>query len=189
MKQTIHYVSSNTGKYIETTRFLASYAPTIELVHYPAKLDELQELDEKEVLGHKAHQAWELVHKPLLVDDAGCYFQAYPRFPGTLAKPVLDTLGYEGVAFLTAHNDKTTFFTGLAYVDAIDNIHFFRGVTEGRVVPDSVLKVHYSFKFYSHFIPENQTETLTELWDNADAWHYFPRVRALKQFADWLQKQ
>lgn len=184
---TIYYVSSNEGKYLEVTRFLDEYAPFIKLYHHKIELDELQSLDEKEVLRHKAEQAWNVLKKPLLIDDAGCYLHAYPRFPGTISKPVFETLGYEGIARLTAEDKRVEFYAGMVYVDEYGALHYFRGSTQGHMVSDQGVPIPFTFGFYKYFQPEGLSLTYAQLWDDSKAWKYFGRVKAAQQFADWLK--
>lgn len=188
-KYSLYYVTSNEGKYREAYRFLQEYAPSIDLIQHTIELEELQSLNEQEVLKHKALQARNSLKKPLLIDDAGLYLNAYPRFPGTLAKPVLDTLGYKGIASLTAKDDQVEFFVGIAYVDALGTIHYFRGSTQGHIILQALGPVHYSFQFYAHFKPDNFSKTYAEIWNDSSMRHLFARVRALKYFVDWLNKQ
>ena len=109
MPHEIYYVTSNTGKFEEARRFFELYIPSLVLKHYKIELDELQDLDEKAVLKHKAAQAWALLQKPLLVDDSGFYLQAFPHFPGTFAKPVMKSLGFD--SFKSIISDAIFFFS------------------------------------------------------------------------------
>ncbi len=183
----IYYVSSNEGKFFEVTRFLNEYAPFIKLHHHKLELDELQSLDEKEVLRHKAEQAWCKLQKPLLIDDAGCYFHAYPRFPGTISKPVFDSLGHEGLYKLAAEDNRVEFYVGMVYVDEQGAMHYFRGSTQGYYVSKPDVPAPYSFGFYRYFQPEGLSLTYAQLWNDPTAWKYFGRVKAARQFADWLK--
>ncbi len=184
----IYYVTSNQGKYVETQRFLARYAPEIDLQQHILELDELQLLDEQEVLKHKAHQAWQALRKPLLIDDAGIYLHAFPKFPGTLTKPTINSLGYKGIEILTACDKGVEFYVGMTFVDEQGDMHYFRGVVQGKAAFDEPLaQAPYRFDFYARFQPEGADKTLAEMWDDPASWHYFGRVRAAQAFADWLR--
>jgi XTP/dITP diphosphohydrolase len=183
----ILYVSSSEGKYVEITRSLKVYAHNLLLEHYQIELEEIQSLDERNVLRHKAAQAWKLLQRPLLIDDAGCYLHAYPKFPGTIAKPVLDTLGYKGLFRLTEEDNQVEHYVGLVYVDHDGCFHYFRGATQGHLVPEKGVPAPYTFNFYKHFQPEGLQQTAAEIWADPNFWSYFARVKVAQQFADWFQ--
>jgi len=185
--QEICYVTGNEGKVVETTRFLATYAPSIKLRVVNTHLEELQTLDEHEVIVYKARQAWEKLQQPLLVDDAGFYLYAYPKFPGVLTKPVIESLGFEGLYKLTAEDNRLEIYAWIVYVDKNGKMEYFHGSTKGRLVPSvGVDKAPYRFYFYTCFQPEGFNKTYAELWDDENARESFFRVRAVKKFANWF---
>jgi len=85
----IFYVTGNTGKFNEVKDFADRVFSEIDLKQYHVELSEQQILDQRTIAVSKAMQAWEVIKQPLLVDDAGFFFEKYPKFPGTLSKPVL----------------------------------------------------------------------------------------------------
>lgn len=188
--QEIYYVTSNEGKFVEVQRFLAEYAPQITLKGYLLDLEELQLTDENAVLKHKALSAWKAIEQPLLVDDAGIYLQAYPKFPGTLTKPVLNSLGYKGIYELARHDNRTYYYVGLAFVQDETNIHYFRAETAGYIIqPKGPVSYPYTLEFYAHFYPEKSSKSLAQLWNDQSSWIMSPRVKVSKQFADWLAQK
>lgn len=57
-----------------------------ELEHVALSLDEIQSLDPAEVITHKAKQAYELVHQPVLVDDVSMWLDTLNGLPGPMIK-------------------------------------------------------------------------------------------------------
>ena len=86
MKKTIHYVTGNQGKFQEVNYFIQTNTKNIELIQFDAQIPEIQTLDQKTVAMDKAIKAWEIVQKPLIVDDSAIYFKKYNKFPGTFFK-------------------------------------------------------------------------------------------------------
>ena len=190
MPHEIYYVTSNQGKFEEARRFFELHAPAISLKQLKVELDELQDLDEQIVLRHKALQAWNLVQKPLLVDDSGFYLQAYPRFPGTLAKPVMKSLGFEGLKTLTEKNNNVTNFVTLGFVTSASSVVTFYGQTKGHVCCHPHDEANFAkFGFYSIFIPDDSDKTYYELRSVPASQCFFHRNRALEKFLAWYVTQ
>lgn len=58
----------------------------IPLAHQKVEFDELQSLDLHEIVEHKARQAYEIVKKPVLVEDVSMEFTALGGLPGPFIK-------------------------------------------------------------------------------------------------------
>ncbi len=54
--------------------------------HAPAELDEIQTLDTRKLIEHKARQAYEQLQKPVLVEDVEFVFRALGTLPGPFIK-------------------------------------------------------------------------------------------------------
>jgi XTP/dITP diphosphohydrolase len=67
----------------------------------------------------KAMQAFEIVAWPVLVDDSGIYFSAYPDFPGVFSKYMFHSLGRDGLRrlFVDQPNTHAYFQCVLSYMD------------------------------------------------------------------------
>lgn len=68
-----------------------------QVEHVKIDLDEIQSLDLREVVSHKARQAYEVVKSPVLVDDVSLGFQSLGSLPGPFIKWFVDRLGLEGL--------------------------------------------------------------------------------------------
>lgn len=76
--------------------FLAKYLG-MPIKHHKLDLDEIQSLDLHEVVEHKARQAYEILQRPVLVEDACLMFTALGRLPGTFIKWFIEEIGYDGL--------------------------------------------------------------------------------------------
>lgn len=54
--------------------------------HIRLDLDEIQSLDLREVVEHKVRQAYDIIRKPVIVDDVSFEFCILGRIPGTFVK-------------------------------------------------------------------------------------------------------
>src|SRR5688572_26522398 len=65
--------------------------------HVKLDLDEIQSLDLHTVVAHKAEQAYNILKRPVLVEDASLAFTAMGRLPGTFVKWFIEEIGYDGL--------------------------------------------------------------------------------------------
>lgn len=95
MHSALALVTSNRAKYAMLQPVLDRLG--VELVAPPGPVIEIQSDDWGEIVGAKARAAARLLGRPCLVDDAGLVLDAYPGFPGAYTKPVLRSLGADGL--------------------------------------------------------------------------------------------
>ncbi len=101
----VYFVTSNKNKFREVERMLDS-----ELVMEPLEIPEVQALEVKEVVTEKARKAYEIVKKPLIVEDTGLYISALNGFPGALAKWMFGSMENEGVCkMLDCYKDRSAY--------------------------------------------------------------------------------
>ncbi len=86
----INFITWNQNKANYLAKFLG-----IEVLHDKIDLDEIQSLDLQEVVEHKARQAYQIVQKPLLVEDTSLEFCSFGKLPGTFIKFFIQELGHE----------------------------------------------------------------------------------------------
>ena len=187
MRNTIFYVTSNHGKFEEVRGYIEAHEPSIELLQFDTDLEELQTLDQLAIAKSKASQAWKMLQKPLLVDDAAIYFDAYNNFPGTLTKFVHQGIGYDGIFKLLDENNKAHFLLQMVYVDE-KRLQAFEGFCEGVIIKPKEFKAHPSLPWDAIFIPEGTNKTYSELRESGDVDEYLYRIRALKKFLAWFKQ-
>lgn len=106
----------------------------IPVAHHKLDLDEIQSLDPHAVVEHKVRQAYELLHKPVLVEDASLIFTAMGRLPGTYIKWFIEELSYDGLLQLANSLPEQTAIGRVCYglYDGKE-LHFFDGEMRGRI--------------------------------------------------------
>jgi len=129
----ITFITGNQNK----ADFLAKYLG-IEIKHHKLDLDEIQSLDPHEVVEHKVRQAYDILHSPVLVEDAGLSFTALGRLPGTFVKWFIDEIGYQGLLELAYSLPEQTAVGHVTYglYDGKE-IHFFDGEMRGRIAKEA----------------------------------------------------
>ena len=75
MARKIYFITSNDHKLEEAKKILAVKGVTI--IPKQIEIPELQSMNQKEVSQYKADRSFEIIKKPLIVDDAGLFIQRY----------------------------------------------------------------------------------------------------------------
>lgn len=75
------FITGNQGKVRYLSRTLG-----VELEHQRVDLDEIQSPDPATVVEHKVRQAYDLLKRPVLVEDTSLFFNALGGLPGTFVK-------------------------------------------------------------------------------------------------------
>ena len=142
--------------------FLAKWLDrTIE--HQKIDLKELQSLDARTVIEHKARAAYDIVQRPVLVEDVTLTFTALGHLPGTLIRWFLEDLGSAGLCDLARRLDHPKAIAAITYAiyDGVA-LKTFRGEASGRIAPEPRGE---SFGWNSIFIPDGLDRTYAELSD------------------------
>jgi non-canonical purine NTP pyrophosphatase (RdgB/HAM1 family) len=86
----IYFVTSNKYKFNEVERVLGT-----GLIMKKLDVPEIQAIEVKDVVEDKAKRAYEILKKPLIVEDTGLYIKSLNDFPGAFARWFFDTVGNE----------------------------------------------------------------------------------------------
>jgi XTP/dITP diphosphohydrolase len=146
----------------------AKKADEIKLVLGPIKTvalstPEIQSTDESAVAIDKAKKAYKIVKRPLLVEDVGLHLDCLKGFPGALIKPLLETVGVEGICSVAGKLKNRGVWAGISVV-------FYDGKTTklftqriyGTIAANTNRKYLYKFDWNTIFIPKNRSKTLAE---------------------------
>ena len=178
------YVTGNNGKFEEVRNFLAQEKSPIELEQKSLPIFEIQSLDQKAVALDKARQAYAILKKPLIVDDAGIYFPKYNSFPGVFTRFVYDGIGMEGTFKLVNPGDTMYFLLYLVFIDAHGTEHVFEGRSDGVVVKPTIFKASIDLPYHDIFLPNGSDQSYGDLVGTPDFAKFSCRLKALKSFLD-----
>jgi len=130
--------------------------------HHKLDLDELQTLDLHAVVEHKARQAYEILKRPVLVEDASLTFPAMGRLPGTFIKWFVEELGIDGLRKLALSLSSQEAHGKVCYAlyDGKD-VQIFEGEMHGRIGPE--VKGTGGFGFDAIFINDGYDITRAEM--------------------------
>ena len=156
----ICFVTGNKNKVEEFKSILE-----FELEQANLDLDEIQEIFVEKVVEHKARQAFELVKKPVIVEDTGLYFEAWDGLPGALIKWFDKTIGYANLCELLAgDNRKAKAQTVIGYFDG-QSYKSFIGEITGQVAQKATGPDNFGWDII--FIPDGFTQTFSEMGKEA----------------------
>lgn len=134
----------------------------IPLQHQKIDLDEIQSLDLREVVANKARRAYDIVQKPVLVEDVSLSFDAFDRLPGTFIKWFLTEIGSEELCKMLDHlpSRKAKASIYFCYYDGQD-MQFFYGQMRGEIAEKPRGK--NGFGWDEIFIKDGMDKTRAEL--------------------------
>jgi non-canonical purine NTP pyrophosphatase (RdgB/HAM1 family) len=132
--------------------------------HHKVDLDEIQSLDARKVVEHKVRQAYEIMQKPVLVEDVSFVFEAMGHLPGPLIKWFLEDLGVLGLCKLAdgLEHRRANISIVYAYYDG-SAIEYFESGMKGSV--SSKPRGTNGFGWNAVFIPEGSDKTYAEMTD------------------------
>ena len=183
----IPYVTTNKGKFQEISHFLTEYTHLpFFLAQEAFETTEIQSDDQKEIAGHKAREAWNHFKRPLLVEDAGFFFEKYHNFPGTFSKWIFKSLGFKGVSKLYQPGEKAYFKVTLCFIENPESLHFFTVESHGTLAaPSANYNAHLPYS--ALFIPDGYTENYQKLSDAKSPGDFYPRKMVIKKFIEWFK--
>lgn len=176
-------VTGNKNKAREVERIL-----NIPLKIESIELDEIQELDLEKVALHKLNQAFELVKRPVIIDDVSVEIKAWNDFPGPLIKWLLKA-GNDGNASVllkllkNESNRSAVAKLAIGFHDG-KKAHIFIGEVKGTIAFE--IRGDNGFGWDPVFIPDGYKETFAEMDpDLKDSMSH--RGRALEKLKDFIK--
>ena len=177
----LFFVSSNENKFQEAERILSNLG--VKINFSKTTLEEIQSSSLSEIAEQKVISAYELVQKPVIIEDDGLFIDSLNGFPGPYSSYVYDTIGNKGIMNLLENSEfrDAEFVSIIAYLDDNDGVKLFESSIPGKI--SSAIKKG-GWGYDPIFIPEKQNKTYAELDDKNKLSH---RYEALKKFANWFE--
>ena len=180
MKEIV-FITGNKNKLREAQEILE--AP---IINESLDLPEIQAINVEEVLRDKAKRAFEIIQKPLIVEDSGFHINSWNEFPGALIKWVLETKGCEGIckSMENYENKNAKTKTGICYFDG-NEFQLFFGEQKGKISKEP--KGENGFGFDEIFIPKGYEKTMAEMTPEEKN-KMSMRAIAFRKFKEFLDK-
>lgn len=152
----LQFVTSNQSKIKEAENILKLKVNKVDI-----DIKEIQAIEVEEIVKDKANRAYNIVRKPVLVEDTGLYIESWNGFPGALIKWVLKTIGNQGLCkILKEYDRKTTAKTCVCIYNGKD-FHVFTGEINGETTKEPRGKS--GFGWDSVFQPDGLNKTFAEM--------------------------
>lgn len=174
------FITGNPHKAAYTSQALG-----LAIDHIKIDLDEIQALDLQIIVEHKVKQAYQLLKKPVLVEDVALEFYALGRLPGPLIKWFVDEIGNERICQMLGdkHDRAATARICYGLYDG-HNLHFFHGSMQGHIAKTPM--GDNGFGWDQIFIKEGMDQTRAQLAP-ADERATSMRRKPLEQLKKFLE--
>ncbi len=149
-------------------------------------LEEIQDLDSKNVIKDKLERAKELGHSMIFCEDVSLSINCLNGFPGPLVKWFLSSLGSKGVYNLVSKYDDHSAIakTMIGFYDGSD-VYYFEGSVKGTLISP---KGDSSFGFDPIFVPDGYNQTFGEM-DKSEKNSMSHRRCAVDNFKEFLKSK
>ena len=154
--KSITFITGNLDKVTWTQRYIH-----IPVEHKKLDLIEIQSLDSREVVEHKVRQAYDILKKPVLVEDTSLVINAWGKLPGTFIKYFFEELGNEGICTMLTAPDRSAVAKVVYGVYDGKKLHFFEGALEGTIPMHPQGKS--GFGWNPIFIPKGYDKTYAQM--------------------------
>jgi len=180
----LFFASSNEHKFQEAERILANLGMQINL--FKTTLEEIQSNNLNDIAEKKAINAYDLIQKPVIIEDDGLFINTLNGFPGPYSSYVYDTIGNKGIMNLLENSQvrDAKFVSIIAYCDSDCDVKLFESSIPGKI--SSIIEKG-GWGYDPIFIPDGESKTYANVSDKDKFSH---RSAALTKFSNWfLDKQ
>lgn len=154
----MYLVTGNPGKLRELQTI---FPDTIKLRAKKLDLPEIQSLDSEEIVRDKLDRAFDLIKKPVVVEDVSAALACLNGLPGPFIRYFEDKLGKDALYKLARHADDkhVTICCTMGYFDGQAR-YIVSGEIRGTVTAP---RGQNGFGFDFVFVPEGETRTTAEM--------------------------
>lgn len=185
IQKEILFITGNQSKLEEVINIAEKYS--VKIIGKKMDLPEIMTMKEEKILIEKTKYAFEKLKKPLIIDDSGIYFKAYPNFPGVFSKFIIKLIGFDGIFKLLKNKSRKAYFKcAIAFMDKdLNKPLLFKGKCDGEITERISKVFDPNFEFNSIFISKGEDETFSEITIEKRE-KISHRAQALEKFLHWL---
>ena len=182
----ISFVTSNKHKYEEVKNILSEFS--IEVEWNDEELIEPEGILE-DIASYKARYAAKKLHKTVIVEDTGIFFEVYNEFPGIHPKFVFNGIGFEGIMRLLDGKDRKAYSkTIAAFCEPGKEPVLFEGIMRVRI-SEKVNNPDKNSMPYDHiFIPEGYDITISDM-TTEEKNRFSQRAEAFRKLGEFLKEK
>lgn len=176
------FVTSHSKKAAELSRYL-----NYPVSHHKIDLPEIQSLDTYEIVTSKSLAAFQILRRPVMVEDFSIRFAALGKLPGPLIKWFLQEVGPMGLCqMLDGYDTRAAVAqTCFALCDNNKEVKIFEGSMEGNIAKTP--RGNDSYGTDSIFIPKGSNKTWGEMTYDEQTKTSLRKI-GLSKLEDYLNK-
>jgi inosine triphosphate pyrophosphatase len=155
--------------------------------HVKLNLDEIQSTDLNEIVEHKVRQAYELLEKPVIVEDVSLEFAAFGGLPGPFIKFFEEKIPFEVICSIIGNGltRKATARCVFGYFDGKE-LKLFEGHLDGEISEKPSGNNGYGWD--KIFIPEGYKVTRASL-DEEDDQKTYLKIKPFAKLKTYLESR
>lgn len=194
---TIYFASSNEKKFLEIEKILDKEKENLyidkickrkqnfKIRFFKTTLKEIQSESIIEVAEDKVRKAFDIIKKPVIIEDDGLFIEALNGFPGVYSSFVFRTIGNKGIIDLLKDNNKrrAKFLSIISFHDG-KTVESFIGETIGHITTEIFPG---GWGYDPIFRPEEKDKTYGQI-DILEKNKLSHRSKSFKRFLEWYNK-
>ncbi|MGY5865718.1 MAG: XTP/dITP diphosphatase [Candidatus Thorarchaeota archaeon] len=175
-------MTQNKHKLAELTPLFKKYGVEFDTTSH--EKHEIRSESVEEIALTAARHAYDIIERPVLVDDTGFFVKALNDFPGSYPAYVLNTIGCSGILQLMVEIEDrlARFVTAVGYCDG-EITKSFLGTMLGRITHK--IRGEDGFGYDPIFIPSGFDKTYAEL-SFEEKISISHRTQAFEKFLKWF---
>ena len=181
----LYFVSGNIHKYLEIDSILKAKATDINLKFFKQNILEIQEETIQKIAVEKSNSAYNLIKKPIIIEDDGLFIKSLNGFPGQYSSYVFRTIGNKGILkLLKGQEDRKAFFKAVIVYNNGLVKKIFTGQSNGVI---STIIASGGWGYDPIFIPHKKNVTFATLSHIKKKNQFSHRRIALDKLVKWLK--
>ena len=176
----LFFASSNENKFQEAERILSDLG--VQINFFKTILEEIQSNNLNDIAEQKAINAYNLIQKPVIIEDDGLFIDSLNGFPGPYSSYAYDTIGNKGIMDLLENSQvrDAKFVSIIAYCDNDRAVKLFESNIPGKISP---IIEKGGWGYDPIFIPDRESKTYANVSEKDKFSH---RSAALTKFSNWF---
>ena len=181
----ISFITSNRHKVDQANQVFSKY--NLKINHINESYDEPSDDDSKTIVIKAVNILVSRFNKPIMIEDTSFFFDAYPDFPGALAKFVFEGIGYEGIYRLIDGKRRTGFFVScVGYKEPGKEPIIIEEKMNGQIADKVYDKDKVTLPYSRIFIPDGLDKTISA-YDEKTIFPMMHRTKAFEKLAKMIK--
>jgi XTP/dITP diphosphohydrolase len=183
----LFFVSNNTHKYSEIKSILKDRIIDIDLKFHKQNIIEIQDENIKKIAIEKSICAYNILKKPIIIEDDGLFIKSLNGFPGQYSSYVFKSLGNTGILkLLNGNKDRSALFKSIFVYNNGIITKIFTGQINGTI---ATTITPGGWGYDPIFIPHKMNITFGKLKENDQKNELSHRRIALDKLVRWLNQK